>query len=313
MGKKRRMLWAALLVAVVGGVVWWSRTSAEPVCLGKPLSYWLAGYNPVDFSVSPPVFPSSPSRENADAAIQKMGTNVIPILLHMLQSPCPTLANRLWALARRQHFIKIPLPPSDGNRKGFDGLIALGAKASNAVPQLIAMLETEPSPFLQQAIPPILGKIGPAASPAVPVLFGLIAHTNALVRNNAILALGQIRAEPELVVAALIKCLSDPEAMVRGEAASALGKFGKEARSAVPALLDLRAKEALKAPPAGRVGVGWAVVPSGSTFNINTFPKPDVVPIILDALGSIDSAAAVKAGAKLWWIDSATNAVPDAK
>jgi HEAT repeats len=298
MGKKGRILWAASVAAVVAVVVWLCRPPAEPACLGKPLSYWLAGYNPADFKVDPPRFPSSPSRANADAAIQNMGTNVIPILLQMLREPSPTLANRLWAMAEKQHFIKIPLLPADGNRKAFHGLMALGAKASNAVPRLLAILEADPSPFLQQAVPAILGRIGPASSTAIPSLLRLIADTNALVRNNAIFALGQIRAEPKLVVPALTKCLNDSEAMVRAEAAIALGEFSTEARSAVPALLALRGKEALNtnAGAGMRIGVGLAFDPSMNTFA--AWPKPDVVPSIMDALQRIGPAANAEPSAK---------------
>jgi hypothetical protein len=38
MGKKRRILWAVLLVAVVAAVVWLSMPSPEPVYQGKRLS-----------------------------------------------------------------------------------------------------------------------------------------------------------------------------------------------------------------------------------------------------------------------------------
>ena len=78
-------------------------------------------------------------------------------------------------------------------------------------------------------------------------------HTNAVVRNNSIAALGKIKAEPTLVLPALIKCLNDPIPFVRAQAANSLAKFGKEAQSAVPALLELRRKETAASTPKGPV------------------------------------------------------------
>ena len=56
-----------------------------------------------------------------------------------------------------------PFTPTIEFWNGFDGLAALGPAASNAVPQLVRMLERDPSPFTQQAVPVILGRVGPAA------------------------------------------------------------------------------------------------------------------------------------------------------
>src|SRR6185436_8807900 len=104
----------------------------------------------------------------------------------------------------------------------------------NAVPDLIVIFDKNPAPFPQTAVPAIIGRIGPAARPAIPAMLRGLTHTNAMVRNNAIVALGKIHAEPGVVVPGLRKCLSDPNAHVRTQAALALGNFGREAQSAVP-------------------------------------------------------------------------------
>jgi len=98
MGKKRRILWAVLLVAVVAAVVWLSMPSPEPVYQGKRLSYWLAGYDSGNYNVAHPKGPSPPTQEQANEAIRQIGTNAFPALLRMLQVPNPTLTERALAV-----------------------------------------------------------------------------------------------------------------------------------------------------------------------------------------------------------------------
>jgi len=217
----------------------------------------------------------------------------------MLQAPNPTLRDRILAAAQKQHFIKIPFAPANLNFKAFDGFMALGSGASNAVPRLIAIFEADLSPFSQQAVPAILGEIGLAAEPAIPALLRAIAHTNAFVRHNTILALGQIHAQPKLVVPVLIKCLDDPQATVRADAARALGAFGKDAQSAVPALLDLRRKEALSpvstGPTSGVAYVsGWIVSPTGRMTLPGACIDPNVLASTMGALNQISPAVAAE-------------------
>jgi hypothetical protein len=298
MGKKRRVLWAVLLVAVVAAVVWLLMPSPEPVYQGKRLSYWLAGYDTGNYNLAHPKGPSPASLAEADEAIRQIGTNACPILLRMLQQPNSSLTVRLFDLVQKQNFFKIPFAPANLNWKALTAFGALGSRASNAVPGLVAIFEANPSPFPQQAVPAILGEIGPPAEEAIPVLLQGLAHTNWSVRNNAVYALGKIHAQPKLVVPALIKCLCDPEPFVRAEAASALGWFGADAQSAIPALLELQRKEALNPrPPAGKIritsdgfGVGslWHAAPS-APFDA------DVIGFTTRALNQIRSAGTAKA------------------
>ncbi len=150
-------------------------------------------------------------------------------------------------------------------------------------------------------MPAILGEIGPAAERAIPALLRGIAHTNLLVRHNAVVALGRIHAQPELVVPELIKCFDDKEAFVRAEAAGALGAFGKEAQSAVPALLELRRNEALRPGPAsGKAAIMFTGFVVASSWGASPSPSfnADVVGCSMEALNQIDSAAAAKADLK---------------
>ncbi len=72
-------VFAVLLVAMVGVIVWQVLGDREPVYQGKRLSDWLLSYNVV--------FASSDSEEKlrqwteADEAMRQMGINAVPALL----------------------------------------------------------------------------------------------------------------------------------------------------------------------------------------------------------------------------------------
>jgi hypothetical protein len=279
-GKKRLILLAVLGIAVVALVAWLSMPSPEPVYQGKPLSYWLAhpdGRSPVTYN-------------EAYEAIRQIGTNAIPILLRRLQVPNPSLKDRVLALAQKQHFIKIPFAPAHLNFEAFTAFMVLGSGASNAVPGLIAIIQSDPDPYPQTAVPVILGQIGPAAEQAIPALLRDIAHTNECVRHNAVWALAHIHAQPKLVVPALIKCLNDPEADVRATASWALGEFGKDAQSAIPALFALQFKEAPSTRPYANYPTfkQYYCDPSSSWKLPRYLSKPDVALWTTQALGKID-------------------------
>src|SRR5436190_223801 len=255
MAKKRRILLVALLVVVVGGIILLFLRSREPLYQAKPLSYWLAAYDSGNYNLSHPKGPPPPTRDQAAEAVRQMGTQALPILLRMLQKPNSKLEEKFWSISQKQHFIKISYTVPNRHFKGVDALIALGSSASNAVPALIVIFDKNPAPFPQQAVPDIIGWIGPAAREAIPAMLRGTTHTNEVVRNNAIAALGKIHAEPTLVVSGLIKCLSDSNSRVRAHAAYTLGTFGKAAQPAVPALLGLRRKE-IVSPAANGTGIG---------------------------------------------------------
>jgi HEAT repeat protein len=82
--------------------------------------------------------------------------------------------------------------------------------------------------------------IGPdAARKAVSSFVRGAASSDALVRQHAVWALGDLHAEPSLVVPALMRALSDSNASVRVTAAMSLKEVGFAARPAVPALVRL--------------------------------------------------------------------------
>lgn len=124
-----------------------------------------------------------------------------------------------------------------------------------------------PAPSRRSFAANSIGRFGPAARCAIPVLIQAVKGNDAPVRGTAVSALGEIGCEPDVVIPALIACLGDDD--VNDEAAEALGKFGSLAKAAVPKLIPL-----LKVP------------------------DKDLHTAVVEALRKIDPEAAAKAGVK---------------
>jgi HEAT repeat protein len=119
------------------------------------------------------------------------------------------------------------------------GFRILGADAKQAVPALMKLYERNISHSSQNATGHSLTAIGPAARMAIPLFVRGTASSDADVRRNAVEALMEIHAEPQLVVPALVKSLSDTNYSVRMLATIGLGYFGTNAQQAVPALVPM--------------------------------------------------------------------------
>ncbi len=257
MGKRGRFIVGALVVALLAVLAWTllraPAPAPEPVYNGKPLSYWLQGFGP---------YPNTtrPTETEALVAIQQIGTNAIPTLLQMLRAHDSPLKYklRIWAIRRGLIRIIYKIPwdynnslPFAFNFRAMRGFQQLGPLATNAVPDLIRVLDHPVSPESESLTAGALGAIGPGAKAAVPALLRAAASTDLSVRNAALLALGQIHADPDAVVPVLIKGLQNPSNVMRWTAAGALGNFQSEAKSAVPALVALLNDPNLNLPPVG--------------------------------------------------------------
>ncbi len=249
--KKRGIMLAAVLAAVLGGLLWHvlSTVEPEPVYQGKRLSAWLEDYVPVVYPTSMPTAADKAAILRpwaADNAVRHIGTNAIPTLLRLLRARDSTFRLKLIALTQKQHFIKIHfVPASERNRQAGRAFLALGSTAKDALPALLAIYEEKVSAHSQEcALLAVVG-IGPDAKPALPLLLKVASDTNTpdpeaiLVRRAAICAIGSIHGVPRLAVPVLIKALSDQDREVRYGAVWALVHFGADAKPAVPALFEL--------------------------------------------------------------------------
>ncbi len=98
-----------------------------------------------------------------------------------------------------------------------------------------------------------LGRLGEAASPAVPILAARVEDPT----SGAAVALGLIGTAASAAVPALTKALSLPTSSLRLQAAQSLGRMGPAARSAVPTLVTLFGDREKGVRQAALEAVGW--------------------------------------------------------
>jgi HEAT repeat protein len=240
MNRRRRIIFATLFIAILGGFAWIALTPTDPVYAGKPLSYWMRAYclthDPDPHSV--------PSMEEANEALRDIRTDAIPTLLRMLRVRDSDLRFRFLALAKEQPFVKIYYVPAlHLNYAATAGFNLLGAKASNSVPELIEIYKAHGSEESSAYVAYALGRIGPAAEKALPLLLPGITNKDETFRIYHLRAIGEIHAQPKLAVPPIMTCLTNLSTPTRIIAIRALGEYGGDANAAVPQLL-----EALKDP-----------------------------------------------------------------
>ena len=228
-----------------------SASAKEPVYDGKPLSQWLC-CEPL---------------EDAQNAVQKIGTNAIPTLLDMVgitEKTKKRVAGKIESETIRRDARSGDLRIDDVQNIAVEkGFSVLGTNAESAIPKLVKLLDDEEtSGHAAQA----LAVVGPK---------GFAALTNYMttghMRGSVVMALGEkgggdrklvtqllvnalndenpgIRAnaadgladkDPELAIPALIRALDDKESDVQQWSACSLGHYGSAAKDAAPKLLTL--------------------------------------------------------------------------
>lgn len=258
--KKRSAI--LLCFAAFCGAIWfmaYPSPPGEPVWQGKELSQWLTeckSDNPRDLT------------ESAQKAIRAMGTNALPFLLNMVATTDSRAKMKLRAWAGKGSIIRKWTTPSHyiSRISAAAGFEALGKEAAPAAPELIKMLNDE-----QTEYPAVLA-LGAIGQPAVPLLVQTLTNRSAwtrmgavqalnfmhgaedaipdllrclddpepAVRGGAVIALGDMRKQPDRVVPKLMERLADTNSSVRADAAIALGLFESQARMAVPKLMELQ-------------------------------------------------------------------------
>jgi HEAT repeats/PBS lyase HEAT-like repeat len=240
MGRKRQVLFVFVAITIMAGLAWAVlREPPEPVYQGKKLSVWLE-----ESYVSRGSIIGVGPNPGMDPFIRQFGTNAIPTLLRMLRARDSKIKLKLWDLSQTQNMVRFRVPlswvgayfPTGEAAEAFG---ALGASASNAVPQLLQTYRDNVGPDSQANCLRSLGLIGPAASQAIPDLLAATTNANPHIRRTAIEALVNIRVQPALVTPILISGLKDAQGGVRFYSIKALATFGPEAEAAVPELVKL--------------------------------------------------------------------------
>jgi hypothetical protein len=229
---------ALLLIALAGVSAWQGLRLREPFYQGKRLSDWLAVYK-MEGMAGVETWQVRLEQQEADEAVRRIGTNALPTLLRMLRAKDSALKVKCIGLAKRQHFIRIKYIPSEElNYRACSGFGVLGAKAQNAVPALIEIVNQNRSRASRWYAIQALVLVGPPAQEAIPLLTSWATNADSSARSYAVNALGRIRAEPERALPVLINALNDPDVQIRTAALLTLQGLGPNAKPALPVLVE---------------------------------------------------------------------------
>ncbi|MDB6109439.1 MAG: repeat protein [Pedosphaera sp.] len=98
MRKRCQVILTLVVIALLPAVAWQVRRPRQPAYQGKTISAWLDQYShPTPLQ----------SRDTAQAAIQNIGTNAIPVLLKMIRTHDSPLEHSTKKLLRKQSLIPI--------------------------------------------------------------------------------------------------------------------------------------------------------------------------------------------------------------
>jgi HEAT repeat protein len=166
-------------------------------------------------------------------------------------------------------------------------LARLGPKAADAVEPLRKILADQYAyEYVRGGAACALGRIGPAAEPAVPLLVSTLASKQVSVRRNSSLALLRIGGVPREAAEKLVPRLRDPDEVVRANAAAALWKLAEDPR----AMDTLKSMLQAKGPGAYEAAVALG--------RLAPEAKP-AIPLLVAALASDDADAARAAARSL--------------
>ncbi len=217
MRKRYYVAFLFLFIVLFGGIGWQILHQREQVYKGRTLTSWVEQYWVEEYDSPTSVTSGDPRiqrirRNEAKFAIQQIGTNAIPILVRMAsahdvipRSELPTAIKRL-----------LPDLDSENYREmASRGFLVLGPLGKNGVPSLIHLLGSK-NLAIQESAADCLGRIGPDAKAAIPVLIRLMDETNGMTRWEAgsraqimMTSLGRIHSDPAVVVPLLIKKLDE--------------------------------------------------------------------------------------------------------
>jgi hypothetical protein len=233
MGKRRRIALIVLTAVVLGGMAWLAlRKPPEPVYESKRLSDWLP-----DLDWDQP----EAKREKAVEAIRRMGTNVLPYLLHDigLEPPSGLEAEARELFGERQHaLIKFKWRTRGAKVEAASSAFrALGPQAEPGMARLAALEELNP--------PEVLAALAGIGVGSLPYLTQALTNNNGWVSGYAELSLAQAIDEGRIPSSAakvalpfLIVNLRHGNDLIRRDAANVLRAFGADAKTAVPALIE---------------------------------------------------------------------------
>ncbi|MEN6449155.1 MAG: HEAT repeat domain-containing protein [Thermoguttaceae bacterium] len=178
-----------------------------------------------------------------EMALGRIGSPAVSTLVECLNNPAAYVRCRAASALREAGPPKSAIPALSKmlrereERTQYAAAMALVRLGKAAIPALLDVLKERSAGAWYAA--DALGKIGPEARTAVPILTELLRDKNRRIRLSAASALADIDPKAEVTMPVLVELLADGDQGVRSCAAEATGKFGPMARTATPALIGL--------------------------------------------------------------------------
>jgi hypothetical protein len=231
MRKRSRIIFAMMVTACLGGIVWvvlW-HAEPEPVYQGKPLSYWLAQYGH-SYRYVTNAQQMIDANLPMDTALRYIGTNAVPTLLRMLRAKDSPLTVKLMDLAQKQTLVKIHyVPAALRNSQAAWAFAALNGMDNSTVPEVINIYEERISVASQNCAVRSLATFTGRNELRIPVFIKALQDTNFGGQIYAFYGLARMGKDARPAVPALVQALSDTHSIVRDTAAAVLREIDPEA------------------------------------------------------------------------------------
>ncbi len=193
MGKRRRILPAALILVILGGLTWILLPPAEAVYGGKPLHVWIDVLESVSPGIDPP------------PVWQELGPDELPVLIKILEMG----EGRFQQTYRKMYSVIWPKLPVWVLRR-------LSRPRNSEDIAINALL-------LLQTLRGRQSEVKIDMSPAIPgLIYAMKANKSSVVRGMAAYCLGNLGAGNKAASDALVAALNDKDPHVHDHAAAAL-------------------------------------------------------------------------------------------
>lgn len=222
MRQARGILSIGFLLVLLVALAFFLLKPREPSYQGKPMSVWLARA-PANRLSS---YPGGNESEVAEA-IQHIGTNAIPTLLHYAAAKDTRLMKFFLKMNEKESLVPRPYySQEDKHAMAERGFAILGPDAKSGVPALVALMGNKDDSVRLDAVF-CLGRIGPAAKDAIPDLIKEFQREEASTNNEhaAAYALGQIGPAANTAVPIITAALTNGPVYCRATKQAALIKM----------------------------------------------------------------------------------------
>ena len=238
--KRRKAVIIVVVIIAVAVFFGWRLFFAEPAYQGKPLSAWVRQFGTNSFGMG-----SKSSADEAERAIQHIGTDALPYLLRQIGASDTALKKKLRATVPQSWHDRLELRDrsQEIRRLGARGIYALGTNAAPAGKALIEIATRHPDEDARYIAVFGLRKLAPIGEPVFPFLLQCLTNSEATIRDEAAIAIGSMRDRPALVVPILIQYLQSAKTSSHtyecSDAVGLLGFFGTNASAAAPVFVEL--------------------------------------------------------------------------